>query len=176
MKKVILLRHGKSSWDEPDLDDHDRPLAPRGQRASPVVGSWLAAKGHLPDIVLCSSARRTRETWQLVAEALPGGQDRDLSIEEALYHASPDGMLARIATLDDGVSTVMLVGHNPGLSSLARKLAGPKVRPGCARAFRHFPTAAAAIFTLPADRWQEIEFGQAAFVDFAKPRELEAVR
>lgn len=177
MKKLILLRHGKSSWDEPDLDDHARPLAPRGRRATPLIGAWLADRGHVPDIVLLSSAMRTRQTWELVSETIrrPVAPPK-VSIEDGLYHASPDGMLGRLAMLDDAAETVMLVGHNPGLSALTRKLSGPKVRAGCARAFQHFPTAAAAVMTVDATAWREIDYGKAAFVDFAKPRELEAAR
>lgn len=170
MRKVILVRHAKSSWDDPALDDHDRPLNARGRAAAPVIARWLAARGHLPDRVLCSSALRTRETARLMTPDLPGMPVPE--IEPGLYHATPEAMRARLADLPETVGTVMLIGHNPGLSALARKLAGGRVRPGCARAFTDFPTAAAAVFTSDAPRWDALGFGQCTFVDFARPKEL----
>lgn len=168
MKKVILVRHGKSSWADPNLEDHDRPLAPRGIAAAPVIAAWLEARGHRPDAVLCSSSRRTRQTHARMAEAmsLP-----DPLIEPELYHASPAGLRARLRSLDPKIGTVMVIGHQPGLGGLARKLARAPVRSRCARAFEHFPTAAAAVLTLE-EPWPHLEFGAATFVDFAKPREL----
>lgn len=172
MRKVILLRHGKSSWSDPKLDDHDRPLAPRGKRAVPVIGRWLAERGHLPDTVLCSSSRRTRETVGRLAEAV--GPLPEPQIDPELYHASPAQLRDRLADLPDHVRSVMVVGHNPGLLALTRKLTNADVRPRCARAFEHFPTAAAAVLTLDVANWSEIAYHAADFVDFARPRELEA--
>ncbi len=172
MKKVILVRHGKSSWADPDLDDHDRPLAPRGRRAAPVIAGWLASRGHLPDRVLCSSSRRTRETLACMAEALPGLPEAE--IDARLYHAAPSALRDRLAALDNTVTAAMVVGHNPGLSALTRRLTNGDVRPGCARAFEHFPTAAAAVLTFDIADWSEIRYESGQFVDFARPRELEA--
>ncbi len=172
MKKVILVRHGKSSWADPDLEDHDRPLAPRGRGASPVIARWLAGRGHLPDLVLCSSSLRTRETATIMTEAVPELPAPEIIPE--LYHASPQALLARLSTLDDARKAVMVIGHNPGLSSLTRLLTNGSVRPRCARAFEHFPTAAAAVFAVPVERWSEIAPRGADFVDFARPRELMA--
>ncbi len=172
MKKVILVRHGKSSWTDPDLEDHDRPLAPRGRKASPVIARWLAERGHRPDRVLCSSSLRTRETAALMSEEVPDLPEPE--IEPGLYHATPQAMLARLAEIDEAQGAVMLIGHNPGLSALTRLLANGRVRPRCARAFEHFPTAAAAVFLVPAGRWAEIAPRSADFVDFARPRELMA--
>lgn len=172
MKKLILVRHGKSSWDDPALDDHDRPLNPRGQGAAPVIARWLFQRGHQADIVLCSSSLRTRQTADLMAPELPG-MPRP-RIEQTLYHASPKTMLGLLGGLDGDLGTAMVIGHNPGLSALARKLASGPVRPRCARAFEHFPTAAAAVFTADTDRWSDLAFGTARFVDFARPRELSA--
>ncbi|GMG83013.1 histidine phosphatase family protein [Paralimibaculum aggregatum] len=172
MKKVILVRHAKSSWSDPALEDHDRPLAPRGRRAAPVISRWLLERGHLPDLVLCSSSLRTRQTVELMAETIPGLPAP--VIEPDLYHASPDQMRARLAGLPPETAAAMIVGHNPGLSALTRKLAGGAVRPRCARAFDHFPTAAAAVFELDLEDWGRLAYHAAAFVDFARPRELEA--
>ena len=171
MKKVILLRHAKSSWEDPGLADHDRPLNPRGRRAAPLIGAWLAARGHLPQRVLCSSARRTQETLARMADAV--GSLPPAEIVPDLYHAAPALMLACLQRLPADCDSVMLIGHQPGLGGFARKLSGGTARAGCARAFAHFPTAAAAVLLLPIDDWGEIAFGTADFVDFAMPREIE---
>lgn len=170
MKKVILVRHGKSSWAEPELEDHERPLNKRGRRAAPVVAQWLAHRKHLPDRVVCSSSRRTRQTVSRMSAAIP-----DLPepvIEETLYHATPDAMLECLRRMPKDCDTVMLVGHQPGLSAFARKLTNGSVRPRCAQAFEHFPTAAAAVLELDIDDWSELDYHMASFVDFARPREL----
>lgn len=171
MKKVILVRHGKSSWADPTLEDHDRPLAPRGLAAAPVIAAWLEGRGHRPDLVLVSSSLRTRETCERMAEAVAMPEPL---VEAGLYHAAPQQLLARLRDLPESVETVMVVGHQPGLGGFARKLARPPVRPRCARAFEHFPTAAAAVLLPEADRWANLAFATCAFVDFAKPRELAA--
>jgi len=170
MKKVILLRHAKSSWEDPDIEDHDRPLNRRGKTAAPVIAQWLAHRKHLPDTVLCSSAKRTRQTLKRMAkvvETLP-----EPVIERELYHAPPQAMRDRLAKLPSDCDTVMIVGHQPGLGSLARKLANGKVRRRCARAFEHFPTAAAGVLAFDIDDWSELDYHRGDFIDFAKPKEL----
>lgn len=171
MKRVILVRHGKSSWDDPTLDDHDRPLNARGKRAAPLTGAWLAKKGLAPDAVLCSSSKRTRQTAKRLAEALPLPEP---VIERGLYHAAPVEMRDRLTVLDTALETVMVIGHQPGIGALARKLSGGKARPRCARAFEHFPTAAAAVLEFDIDDWSDLEWATGRFVDFAMPRELDA--
>lgn len=170
MKKVILLRHAKSSWDDPATDDHDRPLNKRGKAAVPLIGGWLAHRQHLPDTVLCSSSTRTRETVSRMRSALP--RLPEPVIEHELYHASPCAMRDRLARLPPDCETVMLVGHNPGLGSLVRKMSDGREKRRCRRAFEHFPTAAAAVLELDLDDWSKLDFARARFVDFAMPREL----
>ena len=170
MKKLILLRHAKSSWDDPTLDDHDRPLNRRGLEAAPVIGSWLDYRKHSPELVLCSSAVRTRETVRGVRKAMP--RLPEPLIEAGLYHASPGEMLERLQRLPADLDCVMLVGHQPGLGALARKLSDGKENRRCRRAFEHFPTAAAAVLEIDLEDWAELDYASARFVDFAKPREL----
>lgn len=170
MKKLILLRHAKSSWDSPSLDDHDRPLNGRGREAAPVIGSWLAYRKHIPDTVLSSSAVRTLETVQCLRETMP--KLPEPVIERGLYHAAPCDMRDRLNALPRSARTVMLVGHQPGLSGLARKLADGQENRRCRRAYEHFPTAAAAVLELDIDDWADLTFASARFIDFAKPREL----
>jgi len=171
MKTVILLRHAKSSWTDPNLDDHDRPLSKRGKAAAPVIAQWLAHRAHLPDTVLCSSSRRTRQTVKRMAKVLPALPEP--VIDADLYHAAPDRMLECLARLPESCESVLLVGHQPGLSAFARRLANGDVRPRCQRAFEHFPTAAAAVLEFDIDRWSALSYRSARFVDFAKPKEID---
>lgn len=170
MKKVILLRHAKSSWDDPSLDDHDRPLNRRGKQAAPIIGEWLSHREHMPDVVLCSSSERTRETVSGMRKSVPSLPDP--VVERELYHASPCDMRSRLSQLPSNVETVMLVGHQPGLGSLVRKLANGQENRRCKRAYEHFPTGAAAVLEIDVEDWADIDYAKARFVDFAKPREL----
>jgi phosphohistidine phosphatase len=170
MRKVILLRHAKASRDDPAIDDHDRPLNARGRAAAPLMGRWLAERGHVPDTVLCSSSERTKETVRRIAEVLPGWPEP--AVEGELYHASPEAMRARLARLAQECRTVMLVGHNPGLASLLRELSDGRENPRCRRAYEHFPTGAAAVLELELETWSDIGFAKARLVDFATPRQL----
>lgn len=170
MKKVILLRHAKSSWDDPQLDDHDRPLNARGKAAAPVIAEWLRDRQHMPDLVLCSSAKRTKQTVRRVRTVMPDLPKPE--VERGLYHASPIVLKERLARLPADCDAVLVVGHQPGLGAFARKLADGRETRRCKRAYEHFPTAAAAVMELDVDDWSEIAFASARFVDFAKPREL----
>lgn len=164
-KRLILTRHAKSSWDDPQTPDHDRPLNERGRAAASDLGAWLASRGYLPDEVLCSDALRTRKTWEGIAPALPGSARLDL--KSALYHAGPDVMLAvlRHATAD----TVMMVGHNPGIAEFAHRLVA---RAPLGPDFSKYPTGATLVADFAVDRWQDVTFGTAEVLDFTVPREL----
>src|SRR5450631_2444347 len=125
MLTLTLLRHAKSSWEEP-LDDFDRPLAPRGKKAAPEIGAALAARGLRPDLILCSGALRARETLGLVIEDL-GAPAPEVIYDDALYMAAPGTLLKRLhgiasAPQRDAPRHVMLVGHNPGFEELALML------------------------------------------------------
>src|SRR5690348_2022253 len=115
-RRMYLLRHAKSSWDDPQLADHDRPLAPRGRRAATRMGGYLREEGIHPALVLCSSARRARETQRRAAVG------DDVRVEEGLYGASAQELLARLRRVPRGVESVMLIGHNPGMQDLALSL------------------------------------------------------
>ena len=122
MKKIILIRHAKSAWDNPWLDDHDRPLAPRGLKDAPTMGKRLHARGIHPDLILSSTAVRALETAQIIARELdyPG----EIKAEKKLYHASASGILKVLQIQSDTLHTVFLVGHNPGLNDLISLLGG----------------------------------------------------
>lgn len=132
---LVLLRHAKSSWTE-NVPDDMRPLAGRGRRAAPAAGRWLWAEGYVPDLVLCSTARRARQTWQLAESGLLGaaeaggpaepgtGAAPPVSYEREVYHASAAGLIDLLHRQPADVRTLALVGHEPGMSELALTLAG----------------------------------------------------
>ena len=122
MLTVSLLRHAKSSWDDSSLDDYERPLNKRGEAAAPRMGAFMAQHGLAPDLVLCSSAVRARQTLELV---LPHLADRPQVVyEDGFYLAAPSAMLARLQKVDAKARHVLIVGHDPGMQGLALELAG----------------------------------------------------
>jgi len=162
-RRLILTRHAKSSWDDATMDDHDRPLNARGQRAALELGEWLHSRGYEPDEVLCSTAARTRETWQRMVLA-PLEVTPRISYLDSLYHASPDVMLKVLqkATGD----CVMMVGHNPGIGELAALLpARAPVDPD----FRRFPTAATLVIDFEIASWADAKAGGGSVLDFFVP-------
>ena len=167
MKRLILTRHAKSAWDDPLTPDHDRPLNDRGKTAAADLGQWLASRGYVPGEVLCSDSVRTRKTWSGIAPALPGSPA--LELKPALYHAGPDVMLAvlRHATED----TVMIIGHNPGISEFAARLVA---HPPLNADFARYPTGATLVVDFNVENWTMAGFGVGATVDFIVPKEIEA--
>jgi phosphohistidine phosphatase len=175
-KQLFVLRHAKSSWDDPGLDDHERPLAPRGRRAVELLADHVRRQHIEPAQVLCSSARRTRETFDGVA---PGGE---LLIEPELYEASGDDVLERLRRVPDGTPSVMVIGHNPAMQVLVLRLTGanggvqsadgdPNVDAKLSDLQRKFPTG--ALVTLGFDcPWSELSAGSAKLVDVVRPRDL----
>jgi phosphohistidine phosphatase len=147
MDRLILLRHAKAESEAPSGDDFDRPLAARGQREAQAVGVQLAALGLKPDIALVSPSLRTRETWQLVETTAPGAEVR---FDPSLYNAEA-GAIHRLAE-KAGPGTVIVVAHNPGLQELAVRLLRDGAAPAefLARAQRHFPPGAVAVFDIDA--------------------------
>ena len=165
MKRLILTRHAKSSWDDPMTPDHDRPLNERGKLAAADLGQWLASRGYVPDEVLVSDALRTRKTWSGIAPALPGTPV--LELKPALYHAGPDVMMAVLRHASG--PCVMLIGHNPGIAEFAERLvvAAPK-NPD----FLRYPTGATLVVDFDAPSWEKVEWGTGIVVDFMIPREI----
>jgi phosphohistidine phosphatase len=160
-KRVLLLRHAKSSWDDPSLADHDRPLAARGRKAAQLIGAYLRRERIPVSLVLCSSARRAHETLELVDP--PG----EVQIEPELYGASADQLLERVRQLPETSDSVMLIGHNPAIQDLAACLAGDRGELG----EQKFPTGALAMLTF-AGPWRALRAGGAELAAFVKPREL----
>lgn len=171
MRRLILLRHAKSDW--PDgIADLERPLAARGRAAAPLVGAYLARESLIPDRVLVSSARRTRETWELVAPCLPRLPDTEN--EPRIYEASCARLLAVLRDQPADVHTLMLVGHNPGMEELAETLVheGPLLARDAMG--EKFPTGAVAVIDLPIDDWSAVAPKLGRLDRFIVPRSLAA--
>jgi phosphohistidine phosphatase len=167
MKRLYLLRHAKSSWDNPTLADHDRPLAPRGRRAAKLIANHLRRAGIRPELVLCSPSRRTRETLKRIAPSL--GKGAEVRIEPRIYAASAATLLEALHEVPDEVESVMLIGHNPGIQELALSLA--RLSPESGRVESKFPTAALATLELDGT-WRELAPGGTELVSFLRPKEL----
>jgi phosphohistidine phosphatase len=166
-KRLFLLRHAKSSWDDPELADHDRPLAPRGRRAAKAMAEHLRRERIAPALVLCSSARRAQETLDRIAPAL--GADASVLIEAELYRASASDLLERLRRLPETTGSVMLVGHNPAVQELALTVASRG--PGRAAIQGKYPTAGLAAFGFEGS-WSELHAGAAELVGFVTPKAL----
>lgn len=166
MRRLVVLRHGKSAW--PDVPDLERPLAARGRRDAPVAGQWLRDAGCAPDRVICSTARRARETWELVDGEL-GVAHPSVEYDPRLYDATVRELLDVVHGLPDDAVTALLVGHNPGFADLIMALAGSADGDALDRARAKFPTCAIAVlaFTGP---WTALATGAARLTHFAAPR------
>lgn len=167
MNRLCLMRHAKAVPQADEAEDHDRPLAPRGERAARLMAEWMAAQGLAPDAVLCSSAVRTRQTLAAMLPAL--GKPRVL-YEEGLYLAEPRTLLARLRKLPAEQGTVLVVGHNPGLHELAVAV-GAGGGKAARRLRENFPTAALACFELDG-AWAELGHEEARLAYYVTPKDL----
>lgn len=170
MRKLLLLRHAKSSWEDNDLDDFERPLTKRGTKAAAEVGQYLAASNLKPDLVLCSSAVRTRATMALILPEL-GSPAPKTATEDALYLALAAAILDRVRKVKSDVQSVMVVGHNPGLHALALELTGTGARDTIAQLATGFPTAALALFSFGFESWTALAPTTGHLERFVVPRE-----
>lgn len=161
MLRLILLRHGKSSWDDPALDDFARPLAPRGLRNVPEMGRRLARRGQPPDLIITSTAVRAFSTARAMAREIGYREDRIIEAPD-VYLASPRRMLAILRETQDSARTVMLVGHNPGLTELANMLDDVRLD--------NMPTAGMLCVEFDAPGWAAIDPAQARFAWFDYPK------
>jgi phosphohistidine phosphatase len=165
-KLLYLLRHAKSDWDDPDLPDQERPLAPRGVRASREMGKQLKKAGVAPSLVLCSPAVRARQTLDLLAPALP--RNVEIRYEDGLYGASTRDVLRRLGQVPDKVPSVLVVGHNPTIQELTVELSGPGG--DSERVRQKFPTAAMATLEIDRSDWKNLRPGCGHLVGFLTPR------
>ncbi len=168
VRTVTLLRHGKSSRSDPTLADLDRPLAPRGERASRRIAKYIRRKKIRPALVLCSPSLRTRQTLEAIAPSLGKGCSAELVPQ--LYAASERELLERLQALPESVDSVMLIGHNPGLHELARLLASRGAE--LPRLEEQFPTGALARLVVDSENWAALGPGDAELVDYVVPKQL----
>lgn len=167
-RQLMLLRHAKSDW--PDVSDHARPLAKRGRHDAPAVGRWLREHGYLPDVVVCSTALRTRQTWELMAPELGGSPS--VTFEPRAYEASAQTLLYLAQELPGACRSALLIGHNPAISQLAASLAEPPASDDpLPSAVLRFPTAAIAVLEFTGD-WPALAPGQARLLGFTAPADL----
>ncbi|MEL7115288.1 MAG: histidine phosphatase family protein [Pseudomonadota bacterium] len=162
--RLILMRHAKSSWGDPGLEDHARPLNGRGRRSARAIGEWLAAQDLAPTTVISSDSQRTRETWSEMAPSL--GRP-DVQFTPALYHANPADMLGALQAAHG--QTVLLLGHNPGCAWFAHQIvSAPPDHPR----FDDYPTAATLAVALPIDTWSQLTWHIGDPISFIVPRDL----
>jgi phosphohistidine phosphatase len=162
MKTLLVLRHAKSSWSDPALDDHERPLNPRGRRDGPRIGALVREYGLMPDVVISSDAVRARLTAEAVVEA--ARYAGEILLDRRLYMAGPADILSLLRTVPEEAETVMIVGHNPGLEELVARLTGER---------QDLPTAALAQIVLPVDRWRALTLStRGTLVGHWRPKEL----
>ena len=176
MKRLILLRHGKSAWDQPDLADAERPLSKRGERSAPLMGQLMLREGYRPERVLCSTAKRTLQTAKRVVTTL--GSDLDVEELDELYMATPREILTAIVENGGAAASILVIGHNPGLGDLAAWLAAEGDSRDLARLRDKFPTAALAVIDLPIEQWRDlgdtaIDNWPGHLVRYVTPREVD---
>jgi phosphohistidine phosphatase len=173
-RHLILLRHAKSAWPD-DVLDHERPLAPRGRRDAPAAGDWLRKSDYVPDRVLCSTAKRTRETWQLAEEKL--GAHPQTVFEDRVYGASSAELLDLAQQTSAAVRTLLIVGHDPAMRGLTLDLAseqsGDAEGEALGRVRAKYPTAAIAVLSF-SDDWPGLGPGQAHLTKFVVPGDFHA--
>ncbi|MGD9828597.1 MAG: histidine phosphatase family protein [Hyphomicrobiaceae bacterium] len=167
---LTLLRHAKSSWNDAAMADIDRPLAGRGRKAMPLIAAFLAGKALIPDHVLCSSARRTRETLDLLIEGLPSRPS--VTYSDALYLAEPSALVDQLKALPDTVRHAMIVGHNPEMQSLALSLVAEGPQETLTEIARKFPTAGLVVLTFPYASWRDLALASGTLRHFQSPRRL----
>jgi phosphohistidine phosphatase len=166
MNQIYVLRHAKSSWDDASLDDHERPLAERGRKAAVRIAAYIDDAGIRPELVLCSTARRARETFEGISEALGSPT---VHFKSDLYDASAGEWLEVLRAIDDSVSSVMLIGHNPALGYLVLTLAGGG--DDIDRVRNKFPTAALAMLSFDG-AWHDLAGGATTIVGYVVPKDL----
>ncbi len=164
-RRLILIRHAKSSWDTAELADEARPLNPHGEAAADLIGDWLASRGYQPDVALVSTAQRTMQTWERIAARL--SSTVEVQRLDELYHAEPTTMMSWLTKADGPV--VALVGHNPGIAGFAAALlAAPPLHAD----FHTYPTAATLVANFPVERWADLDPGTGEVVEFVTPDDL----
>jgi len=165
-RRLVVLRHAKSDWPA-GVADHDRPLGRRGVRDSAAAGRWLLEHGDSPDLVWCSTALRTRQTWQGLGAEL--ATSCPVNFEDAVYDAAVEDLLGVLRRTPKKTERVLLVGHNPGVQDLVLALADRGSEEARALAETKFPTSGLAVLDIDGD-WADLGQGRANLATFVVPR------
>lgn len=170
MRKLFLIRHAKSSWADPEMDDFDRPLNKRGRRAAHAMAEYLGRSHIRPSLALVSASLRTRATWDILEGALEG---IPVTIERCIYEAAKGDILHRLQQMDPHLTSVMVVGHSPGLPRLAEALCGTNGDAAALAALAEkYPTGALAEIDLDIENWHELQPGTGRLTAFIRPKDL----
>lgn len=172
MKTILLLRHAKSAWGEARLTDHDRPLNGRGKRSAEAMARYVAKRAPRPDLILCSTAVRARQTLAPLLPLLKPAAP-PIALERGLYLAPEDALLERLRAVSRDVGAVLLIGHNEGLWHFATDLAGDGEAVLLAALRAKLPTGALVTLRAPAEQWRNLTPGSATLVGLVRPRDLE---
>lgn len=164
-RRLVILRHAKA--ERGHTTDHDRPLSPRGRADAIAAGRWLAESKYAPDLALCSSATRAKETWVLAATELEDGIPT--SYERGAYHADVPDLMTLLRATSDEVKTLLLIGHNPGLHYLVLGLIGSGPEALVRQAHEHMATAGLAVLEIPGT-WAELAEGGSKLTEYAVAR------
>jgi phosphohistidine phosphatase len=171
MRRLMLLRHAKS--DRPTgVGDHERPLAARGREAAPRVGAYMAAHGLVPDQVICSTAKRARETWDIVGKAF--SRPPPVQFDKRIYENDADTLLEVVREAEPSAHVLLLVGHNPSLQEFAESLVASGDLGGRQRLHEKFPTAALVVIDFQVDTWTQVHPHSGRFDRLITPASLEA--
>lgn len=154
MRRLMLLRHAKSDWSKPGERDHDRSLAARGRTDAPRIGAYMASHGLVPDLIVCSTARRARETCDLAATAF--AKPPKVVHESRLYDNNPDVLFDVVRQTGADVQVLLLVGHNPSFQSFSDTMTASGHGDARQRMREKFPTAALAVIDFPVDAWKDV--------------------
>lgn len=174
MLRLLLMRHAKSSWDSPEAADHDRPLNARGRAAVPAMGAFMAERGLAPSRILCSAARRARETLALLLPDLAG--DIAISITDRLYQSDAPGYLTAVRAFGGTDLTVLVIGHNPAMEDFAQVLAPVGDAAGLAAIKDKYPTGGLAVIGFDLAHWRDVGPGEGRLISFHTPKTIDAER
>ncbi|TVR99028.1 MAG: histidine phosphatase family protein [Rhodospirillales bacterium] len=170
VKTIYLLRHAKSNWDDPSRDDIDRPLSKRGRRDAKAMAEHLVREGIQPGQILCSPARRTRETLERMEQGLNAAVP--VRFEKAIYHADATALLRRLRRLSEVLASVMVIGHNPALERLALMLVDSGEAAARDKLATKYPTGALATLAVDIEHWRDLVPGAAHLRAFVRPKDL----
>jgi phosphohistidine phosphatase len=170
MRRLMLLRHAKSDWSAPGRPDRERVLSSRGERAAPLMGRYLAEQGLVPQHAIVSGSQRTRQTWQLLGDTITGASG--VTFDDRIYEAAPADILDAIADAPAAAETLLVVGHNPGLQSLAIGLMGSGSGKARRMLTEKFPTAGLAVLDFDLPDWQSLAPGSGRLERFITPRAI----